>query len=67
MMKTKMNCKPLPPNDFVFGCPTAANKTQETSKMPTNIFGRFREWILSNKCGNVCATKEVDYYGKAQS
>ena len=67
MTKTKMNKILLPQIGFAFGCLAAANKTQETSKIPTKFLGRFREWILANKCDNVFAIKEVDKNGKAQS
>ena len=49
-----MNNKPLPQIGFAFDCLAAANKTQETSKILTNIFGRFREWILSKSYSIVC-------------
>lgn len=62
-----MNNKALPQIGFAFGCLAAANKTQETSKIPANIFGRFREWILCKSYSIVCAAKGSDYYGKAQS
>ena len=62
-----MNNKVLPPGDSLFDCLAAANKTQETSKIPANIFGRFREWILCKSYSIVCAAKGSDYYGKAQS
>ena len=61
-----MNKILLPQIGFVFSYLAAAYKTQETSKIPAKFFGRFREWIFSKKCSIVCATKEVDNYGKAQ-